>query len=109
MGIATGEFAVSDVDLYTLLPALWQAMTPAEKSLAVTIVQQHDENPWGIDCCRELTQQLKENLSDLKSLQPCIFLAIENPSHLSRGLVDNEGDERRTPLAAIQADKDTVA
>ena len=30
------------------------------------------------------------NLPDLTSLQPCIFLAIEFPLHIERGLVEDE-------------------
>jgi hypothetical protein len=33
-----------------------------------------------------LITALKIKLSDLTTLQPCIFLAIDNPSHLDRGL-----------------------
>jgi len=33
-----------------------------------------------------LITALKIKMSDLTTLQPCIFLAIDNPSHLDRGL-----------------------
>lgn len=35
-------------------------------------------------------QALNVNLSDLTSLQPCIFLAMEFPLHIERGLVEDE-------------------
>ena len=39
-------------------------------------------------------QALKVNLSDLTSLQPCIFLAMDFPSHIERGIAeDEEADE----------------
>jgi hypothetical protein len=33
-----------------------------------------------------LITALKIKMSDLTTLQPCFFLAIDNPSHLDRGL-----------------------
>ena len=35
-------------------------------------------------------QALNVNLSDLTSLQPCIFLAMEFPLRIERGLVEDE-------------------
>jgi hypothetical protein len=75
-----------EIDEYTLLPALWQAMPPVDKKTAVAIVQRFSDNAWGLDCCSALITALKIKLSDLTTLQPCIFLAIDNPSHLDRGL-----------------------
>ena len=71
---------------YTLLPALWQAMPPVDKKTAATIVQRFSDNAWGLDCCSALITALKIKISDLTTLQPCIFLAIDNPSCLDRGL-----------------------
>jgi hypothetical protein len=75
-----------EIDEYTLLPALWQVMPPVDKKTAVTIVQRFSDNAWGLDCCSALITALKIKLSDLTTLQPCIFLAIDNPSHLDRCL-----------------------
>jgi len=61
-------------------------MSPVDKKTAATIVQRFTDNAWGLDCCRALITALKIKMSDLTTLQPCIFLAIENPSHLDRGL-----------------------
>ena len=62
-------------------------MLPQEKKAAVEIVIKYDNNAWGIGCCRELMQVLKVKLADVASLQPAIFLAIDNPSHLDRGII----------------------
>jgi len=43
-----------------------------------------------VECCHELMQALKVNLSDLTSLQPCIFLAMEFPLRIERCLVEDE-------------------
>lgn len=75
-----------NVDKYTLLPAMWQAMTPAEKRKAVEVVAKHGGNAWGLECCQELSKELKVPFKDLTVLQPCIFCAIDDPSHLDRGL-----------------------
>jgi hypothetical protein len=80
-----------EIDEYTLLPALWQAMPPVDKKTAVDIVQRFSDNDWGLDCCSALITALKIKLSDLTTLQPCIFLAVDNPSHLDRGLEEVMG------------------
>jgi hypothetical protein len=35
-----------EIDEYTLLPALWQAMSPVDKKTAATIVQSFTHNAW---------------------------------------------------------------
>ena len=87
------------LDEYTLLPAAWHAMLPVEKKAAVEIVKKFDNNAWGIECCRELMFALKVNLSDITSLQPDIFLAIYNPTHVDRGIV-----YEKTELSEEQAE-----
>jgi hypothetical protein len=47
-----------DIDEYILLPALWQAMLPADKKTAVAIVQHFSKNAWDLDCCSELINAL---------------------------------------------------
>jgi hypothetical protein len=42
-------------DKYLLLPAFWQAMSPEQKRRAVEIVNSHDGNAWGVDCCLQLS------------------------------------------------------
>ena len=46
-------------------------------------------------------QALKVNLSDLTSLQPCIFLAMEFPSHIKRGLVKVEESDETVAEARV--------
>ena len=75
------------LDEYTMLPAAWHAMLPVEKKAAVEIVKDFDNNAWGIECCCELMADLEVNLSDITSLQHAIFLAIDNPTHVDRGIV----------------------
>ncbi len=48
-----------EIDEYTLLPALWQAMSPVDKKTAATIVQRFTNNAWGLDCCSALITALK--------------------------------------------------
>jgi hypothetical protein len=97
-----------EIDEYTLLPALWQAMLPVDKKTAAAIAQRFFNNAWGLDCCSALIMALKIKMSDLTSLQPCIFLAIDNPSHLDRGLKEVmdrivAGDVATKDQAAIAA------
>ena len=91
-----------NIDLYKLLPILWQTMSTEQKTNAVSTVQKYDGAAWGIDCIRELCKVLSVLPTDLPSLQPSIFLAIEDPSHLTRGYeeddppqasADEEGDQ----------------
>ena len=90
-----------DVDEYTLLPTFWQAMPTEEKKAAVAIVRRFKDEMWGAECCCELMTAMHCNLSDLPSLQPCIFLAMDDPSHLDRGL-----DEVTATM--IQAGQSTI-
>jgi hypothetical protein len=76
---------------YTLLPVLWQAMLPAEKWKSVDIVLKHDKNAWGLERCQELLKELSIPFKDLLTvLQPCIFCAIKDPSHVDRGMEDDD-------------------
>lgn len=79
----------TDIDTYSLLPLFWQAMSPEHKALAVQIVQDADA-PWSPECIQELSSKLSVKLSEMPALQPCIFLAIEHPSHIGRGLAEEE-------------------
>ena len=97
-----------EIGEYTLLPALWQAMLPVDKKTAAAIVQRFSDNAWGLDCCSALITALKIKMSDLITLQPCNFLAIDNPSHLDRGLEEVmdqivAGDVATKDQAAIAA------
>ena len=79
-----------DIDTYTLTPSWWQAMSSELKTLAVQIVKDAGDNAWGYDCVMRLHQELSVKISEIPALQPCIFLAIENPSHLTRGLIEED-------------------
>ena len=95
----------NNFDVYTLLPGIWQAMSPLEKQSAVDIVQRYDKNAWSVECCHVLMRALKASLSGLTSLQPCIFLAIEHPSHIQRGVVNDDtlvDDPVKEEVAAVE-------
>ena len=79
-------------DGYKLLPPFWHAMNTEEKSLALTIVQTHSE-PWSVDCILMLKRECKVVMSSMSALQTCITLAIEDPSHLRRGIPAEDAEE----------------
>ncbi len=76
-------------DEYLLLPSLWQAIPPVDKKTVVAIVEHFSKDAWSVECCGELSKALKLSLADLTLLQPCIFLAIDNPLHFDRGLKED--------------------
>jgi hypothetical protein len=83
-------------------------MLPVDKKTAAAIVQRFSDNAWGLDCCSALITALKIKMSDLITLQPCNFLAIDNPSHPDRGLKEVmdqivAGDVATKDQAAIAA------
>ena len=56
-------------------------------------------------------QLLKVDLTDLTPLQPCIFLAIEIPSHIQQGGVDKSQLTDATvkdKISAIKEQRETV-
>jgi hypothetical protein len=56
---------LAKVDKYTLLPRFWQAMTSQQKRRAMTIVEEHGGNAWGVECCVKRSQELKVPMKDL--------------------------------------------
>ena len=97
----------NDINEYKLLPAIWQAMSPEQKRAAVSIVEKFGNNAWNIECCAELVKELSVKMSDLTSLQPAIFVAMENPSHLDRGVEEDDDPslvEPRDPEGAAIVD-----
>ncbi len=60
-------------------------LTSTHKKTEVAIVEHFGKDAWSVECCGELIKALKITLADLTLLQPCIFLAIDNPLHLDRG------------------------
>ncbi len=98
------------IDEYVLLLSLWQAMPPVDKKTAVAIVVQFGKDAWSVECCGELIKSLKISLSNLTLLQPCIFIAIDNPLHLDRGLEEaikkitvNAPNANESVIAAIKS------
>jgi hypothetical protein len=75
------------IDTYLLLPSFSQAMTKEQKLKAVEIVKSHSSS-WDVHCLSQLQMELLIPVSDLPSLQLCIWSAIDNPSHLERGMED---------------------
>ena len=101
-----------NVDKYSLLPGFWQAMSPEEKRKAVGIVNKYEGNAWGLDCCVELSTELAIPIKDLNQLQPCIFCAIDDPSHLDRGVEEDAPLPTDVPpevAAAEEARNDATA
>lgn len=91
------------IDTYKLLPAYWQAMEPAQKRSAVAIVKRH-ESSWNLDCLLELKDALTLTAKQLPALQTCVWLAIDNPSHLDRGMEDVEiEDETPDEVANVES------
>jgi hypothetical protein len=98
------------IDEYTLLPSLWQAMPPVDKKTAVALVEHFSEYSWSVEWCGELIKALKISLADLTLLQPWIFLAIDNPLHLDKGLKEvivkitaNAPNADESAIAAIES------
>jgi len=89
----------SSIDLYTLLPAFWHGMTPAEKTSVVSVVDRFGEEAWSVACIKTLHEECSIPYNDMGSLQACVHLAQENPSHLQRGLPDDD-TQAEVPVAA---------
>ena len=95
---------------YHLLPALWQAMTPEHKGEAVSIFKNHNST-WRVECIIELKAALGIRLSDMNAIQVTIWCAIENPSHIERGLEDAdlvEGKELPAEVVAQENERQTA-
>ena len=70
---------------YLLLPETWQAISTEHKTAAVEIVKKHEGNAWGVDCFRQIFDAICVPLSEIHTLEPAIFLAMEYLSHLTCG------------------------
>jgi hypothetical protein len=73
------------IDPYVMLPAFWHGMLPAEKMVALTIFENH-EYSFTVACVRAFHSKMHIPLDDMQNLRICLQLAMENPSHLGRGL-----------------------
>jgi hypothetical protein len=78
------EFKVeSNVDTYALLPSFWHGMTPADKTICVSIINMHDG--FTVACVNELMTKASIPLKDLQNLHLCNEMVKEHPSHLEMG------------------------
>jgi hypothetical protein len=62
-------------------------MSKEHKQLAVDIVKKHGSS-WSVACLLELMNNLLVDQKELSSLQTCIWCAIEDPTHIERGMED---------------------
>ena len=79
----------SKVDEYQLLPELWQAMVPEDKSKALSVFHSHDCmcTP---SCVMDLKNKSHLTLKEVASLQVFIWIDLDHPRHLDRGTEDVE-------------------
>ena len=93
------------VDEYQLLPLSWQAMPSEHKQLAVSIFEKHEKS-WTADCVVELRDSLGWQLSDMGALQVAVWLAVENPSHIERGIEDEwvGGSDDGLPAEVVEVE-----
>ena len=75
----------SNVDEYPLLPELWQSMVTEEKSKDLYVFHLHDYM-WTPSCVMDLKNNFHLTMKEVDSLQVCIWLALDYPSHLYRGM-----------------------
>jgi hypothetical protein len=79
------------VDEYLLLPAMWQAMSSEDKKKAVHIYTKH--GAWSPECLVEFKDEFAVTMKEVSAFQVCVWLAIDNPDHLDRGMEDVEIEE----------------
>ena len=79
------------------------------QSIAVDIVKRH-KSSWSAACLLELMETLLVSRDQLSSLQTCIWLAIEDPSHIERGMAEEEVAEEvsEVPDEVAQVEKGRV-
>ena len=73
------------LDHYTMLPSFWHGMPPEEKKLAVSILETH-QGKYSTACVREMHTKLHVPLADMQNLRVCLELALDDVSHLERGV-----------------------
>ena len=74
----------SNIDLYSLLPPLWQTMIQDNKGKAVSIFRQHGFT-WSVECLFEMKTTLGVAMVDMSSIQLDIWIAIDHPDHINCG------------------------
>ena len=77
----------NNTDPYHLLPLLWQAMLPCDKRMAMSIFESHGKM-WNVECVREMMSTLLVTVKEMSALQLGVWHAIDDPSHLDRGMED---------------------
>ena len=70
---------------YAMLPGWWHAFSPDEKEQALVIYRDHDQT-YSAACVKMLHDKLHVPLDDMQSLRVCIEHAIEDPTHIQKGL-----------------------
>ena len=63
-------------------------MSTENKTAALEIVKKHKGNEWGVDCCSQIANAVCVPLFKIHTMQPSIFIAMEDPSHITRGYKD---------------------
>ena len=98
-----------NVDEYQLLPLMWQSMSSEEKRTAVSVFEKHGKS-WTVDCIVELKEALNLQLSDMSALQVAIWLAVDDPSHIERGVEDIDLGAEGLPaeVVAVEANRQTA-
>ena len=76
-----------NVDPYHLLPGIWQAMSPEHKRRALAIFKENGSR-WNIPCLDALRTELLISSNDIPAIQVAIWHAIDDSSHLDRGIED---------------------
>ena len=85
MGGESFKIETALCDEYALLPAFWHGMTPAEKQQCMAIFEKHN-NKFSVACLKEFNTSAHIPLLDMQDLRLYIELAVDNRSHLDRGL-----------------------
>ena len=79
----------NQIDRYTLLPVIWQAISPDHKRRAMAIYEEHNKE-WDVDCITTMMKDLVVNFNDIKAIQMGLWHALDDPTHLDRGMEDIE-------------------
>ena len=77
------------IDPYQLLPAVWQSMSSAHKHKAMSIYEHHNKE-WNVSCILRIMKELVVTFDDVIAVQMGLWHAVDDPSHLDRGMEDEE-------------------
>ena len=69
------------LDVYSLLPTFWHGMLPAEKVLAMGVLNKHG-GQWNPACVSEMASSVHVQLKDMQNLRVCLDAAKTEPGHL---------------------------